>query len=61
MKILPQDPKSSSPLFISSETNGPIELFQTTMVMDMQAQKYGNQRLKDFFNEEIPSLICFFP
>jgi len=53
MKILPQDPKSSSPLFISSETNGPIELFQTTMVMDMQAQKYGNQRLKDFFNEEL--------
>jgi uncharacterized protein YbjT (DUF2867 family) len=38
--------------FTSSKTYGPIEFFMTTMVMDMQAPRFGNERLKDFFNNE---------
>ena len=38
--------------FTSSKTYGPIEFFMTTMVMDMQAPQFGNERLKDFFNHE---------
>jgi hypothetical protein len=30
----------------------PIEFFMTTMVMDMQAPQYGEEKLEDFFNQE---------
>ena len=38
--------------FTSSKTYGPIEFFMTTMVMDMEAPKFGNHKLEDFFNDE---------
>lgn len=37
--------------FTSSKTYGPIEFFMTTMVMDMQAPRYGKQKLETFFKE----------
>jgi uncharacterized protein YbjT (DUF2867 family) len=39
--------------FTSSKTYGPIEFFMSTMVMDMQAPKYGKHRLEDFFNASV--------
>jgi len=39
--------------FTSSKTYGPIEFFMTTMVMDMQAPQFGNERLEEFFNDEV--------
>ncbi len=39
--------------FTSSKTYGPIEFFMTTMVMDMQAPKYGIHHLRDFFIEKV--------
>ena len=39
--------------FTSSKTYGPIEFFMTTMVMDMEAPKFGNHKLEDFFNDEV--------
>lgn len=38
--------------FTSSKTYGSIEFFITTMVMDMEAPKFGQEKLEDFFNEE---------
>ena len=42
----------SARTFTSVKTYGPIEFFLTTMVMDMEAPKFGNHRLEDFFNQE---------
>ncbi len=39
--------------FTSSKTYGPIEFFMTTMIMDMQAPKYGIHKLGDYFNSKI--------
>jgi len=39
--------------FTSSKTYGPLEFFMTTMVMDMQAPKYGKHKLEDYFNEQV--------
>ncbi len=39
--------------FASSKTYGPIEFFMTTMVMDMEAPQFGQEKLEDFFNEEV--------
>ncbi|WP_111708813.1 SDR family oxidoreductase [Lutibacter citreus] len=39
--------------FTSSKTYGPIEFFMTTMVMDMQAPQFGQEKLKNFFNDEV--------
>jgi len=39
--------------FTSSKTYGPIEFFMTTMVMNMEAPKYGTHKLEDFFNDEV--------
>lgn len=39
--------------FTSSKTYGPIEFFMTTMVMDMQAPKYGKHKLENYFNEQV--------
>lgn len=41
--------------FTSSKIYGSIEFFMTTMVMDMQAPQFGNERLKDFFSNEAKS------
>ena len=38
--------------FTSVKTYGPIEFFMTTMVMDMEAPKFGNYKLEDFFYDE---------
>ncbi len=37
--------------FINSNMKTTIEFFITTMMMDMQAPKYGNHKLGDFYNE----------
>ncbi len=37
--------------FTSSRTYGAIEFFMTTMVMDMIAPRFGNERLEDFFKQ----------
>ncbi len=39
--------------FTSQKTYGPIEFFLTVMVLDMQAPKYGKEKLADFFNQEV--------
>ncbi len=39
--------------FTNQKTYGPIEFFMTVMVMDMQAPKYGKEKLEDFFNQEV--------
>jgi len=39
--------------FTSSKTYGSIEFFMSTMVMDMQAPKYGEHRLENFFNASV--------
>jgi len=39
--------------FTNQKTYGPIEFFMTTMVMDMQAPQYGDEKLEDFFNQEV--------
>ncbi len=39
--------------FTNQKTYGPIEFFLTIMVMDMQAPKYGKEKLEDFFNQEV--------
>ena len=39
--------------FTNSKTYGAIEFFMTTMVMDMQAPKYGKHKLGDFFISEV--------
>ncbi len=39
--------------FTTSKTYGPIEFFMSTMVMDMQAPKYGKHHLEDFFNASV--------
>ncbi len=39
--------------FTNQKTYGPIEFFLTVMVMDMQAPKYGKEKLEDFFNQEV--------
>lgn len=38
--------------FTSSKTYGSIEFFMTTMVMDMTAPLFGEEKLKNFFNNE---------
>ncbi|WP_291728919.1 SDR family oxidoreductase [Bernardetia sp.] len=38
--------------FTSSKTYGPIEFFMTTMVMDMTAPLFGEEKLEFFFNNE---------
>lgn len=38
--------------FTGSKTYGPIEFFMTTMVMNMEAPQFGQEKLEDFFNEE---------
>jgi len=38
--------------FNGSKTYGPIEFFMTTMVMNMEAPQFGQEKLEDFFNEE---------
>lgn len=38
--------------FTSSKTYGPIEFFMTTMVMDMTAPLFGEEKLENFFNNE---------
>jgi uncharacterized protein YbjT (DUF2867 family) len=38
--------------FTSSKTYGPIEFFMTTMVIDMTAPLFGEEKLEDFFNSE---------
>ncbi|MDD4848828.1 MAG: SDR family oxidoreductase [Bacteroidales bacterium] len=38
--------------FTSSKAYGPIEFFMTTMVMNMEAPQFGQEKLEDFFNEE---------
>ena len=38
--------------FTSSRTYGSIEFFMTTMVMDMTAPLFGEEKLEDFFNNE---------
>lgn len=42
--------------FTTSKTYGPIEFFMTTMVMDMQAPKYGKHHLEDFFKASVHNL-----
>lgn len=39
--------------FTGSKTYGPIEFFMTTMVMDMEAPLFGQEKLEDFFIEEV--------
>ncbi|MDX5586203.1 MAG: SDR family oxidoreductase [Aureibaculum sp.] len=39
--------------FTSSKTYGPIEFFMTAMAFDNIAPKYGEHKLKDFFNKEV--------
>lgn len=38
--------------FTSSKTYGSIEFFMTTMVMDMTAPLFGEEKLENFFNNE---------
>lgn len=38
--------------FTSSKTYGSIEFFMTTMVMDMTAPQFGEEKLENFFNSE---------
>ncbi|WP_321288944.1 SDR family oxidoreductase [uncultured Sunxiuqinia sp.] len=38
--------------FTSSKTYGPIEFFMTTMVMDMTAPLFGEEKLEIFFNNK---------
>jgi len=40
-------------IFTSQKTYGALEFFMTTMVMDMQAPKYGSHRLETFFNDSV--------
>ncbi|PID93849.1 MAG: NAD-dependent dehydratase [Bacteroidetes bacterium] len=42
--------------FTNQKIYGPIEFFMTIMVMDMQAPKYGKEKLEDFFNQEVKKL-----
>ncbi len=39
--------------FTNQKIYGPIEFFMTIMVMDMQAPKYGKEKLEDFFYQEV--------
>ena len=43
--------------FTSSKTYGPIEFFMTTMVMEMQAPKFGKHRLENYFNSLVKGNI----
>ena len=38
--------------FTRVKTYGPILFFMITMVMDIELLKFGNYKLKDFFNDE---------
>ncbi len=38
--------------FTSSKTYGPIEFFMTTMIMDMTAPLFGEEKLENFFNNK---------
>jgi len=42
--------------FTSSKTYGPIEFFLTAMAFDNIANKYGTNRLEDFFMQEVRSM-----
>lgn len=37
--------------FTSSKTYGPLEFFFTVLAMDMEASKYGNHTLSEYFDE----------
>ena len=44
-------------IFTTSKTYGPIEFFLTIMGQDNIAPRFGTQRLKSFFNNEVDRLV----